>query len=205
MRFQGRARNLRRNYRTTRDIWQAITELAPHGENTDRDTLDLETVFRGPFPILAKYSSDKDLGGRLNSFLHEALLQERVAPSGAAVLCPTRKEMKTVIRLIDPRFKAKEMMSKEVDLGHAGVKVLTMHAAKGLQFPVVVVVGAEAGRLPLPVPLGVDNSEHNEQQRRLLFVACSRAMRRLIVFANRERPSPFVAGISDEQWDIEEL
>lgn len=205
LRFQGRARILRRNYRTTSEIWKAITRLAPDAMDTDRETLDLETVFRGPFPILARHSDLKSLGVRLNSFLHEALRQERVAPGAVAVLCPTKIEMNQVISLIDPRFNARAMKSREVDLGHPGVKVLTMHAAKGLEFPVVAVVGVEEGRLPLAVAEGMDIAEHNAQQRRLFFVACSRAMRRLIVFANRDRPSPFVVGISDEHWEIEDL
>ncbi|MBW6505030.1 UvrD-helicase domain-containing protein, partial [bacterium] len=205
LRFQGRARILRRNYRTTTEMWKAIIRLAPDAVDADRETLDVETVFRGPFPIFARYSNDKRLGDRLNFFLHEALRQERVAPGGAAVLCPTIIEMKHVISLIDPRFNARAMNSRQVDFSHPGVKVLTMHAAKGLEFPVVAVVGVEDGKLPLAVPEGMDKAEHNAQQRRLFFVACSRAMRRLIVFANHDRPSPFVFGISDEHWEIEDL
>jgi len=206
LRFQGgRARILRRNYRTTTEMWKAITRLAPNAADTDRETLDVETVFRGHFPIFARYSNLKNLGDRLNSYLHEALRQERVAPGGAAVLCPTKREMDQVISLIDPRFNARAMKSREVDFSHPGVKVLTMHAAKGLEFPIVAVVGVEEGRLPLTVAEGMDIAEHNAQQRRLFFVACSRAMRRLIVFANRDRPSPFILGISDEHWEIEDL
>lgn len=205
MRFQGRARILRRNYRTTDEIWQAIARLAPDGENTDRETLDVETVFHGPFPVLARYSNAEAYRDRLNSYLHEALRQVRAAPGAAAVLCPTKREVEEAIHLINPRFKAKAMISNNVDLGYPGVKVLTMHAAKGLQFPVVAVVGVEAGRMPLPVRVGIDPDEHNMLHRRLLFVACSRAMRQLIVFANRERPSPFIAEFSDEQWEIENL
>ncbi len=205
LRFQGRARILRRNYRTTIEMWKAITQLAPNAEDTDRETLDVETVFHGPFPIFARYSNEKSFGVRLNSYLHEALRQERVAPGSAAVLCPTKKEMKQVISLIDSRFNARAMRSREVDLGYPGVKVLTMHAAKGLEFPVVAVVGIEEGRMPLAAAEGIDTAEHYAQQRRLFFVACSRAMRRLIVFANRDHPSPFVVGISDEHWEIEDL
>jgi mRNA-degrading endonuclease RelE of RelBE toxin-antitoxin system len=205
LRFQGRARNLRRNYRTTAEIWEAVARFAPDSEATDRDTLDVETVFRGPFPVLARYSNIKEMGIRLNSYLYEALRSERVTPSSAAVLCPTNKVMSEVIGLLDPQLKAKEMRSKDVDLGHPGVKVMTMHAAKGLQFPVVAVVGIEKGKMPWSVPGGINKDEHQSRLQRVFFVACSRAMRRLIVFANRERPSPFISEASDDQWEIEEL
>ena len=94
---------------------------------------------------------------------------------------------------------------QEVDLAWPGVKVLNMHAAKGLEFPVTAVMGLEKGRLPTKVRPGMDEVEHIAQQRRLLFVACSRAMRRLIVFAHRKRPSSFVEGLSDDYWEMEYL
>ncbi|NLY31556.1 MAG: AAA family ATPase [Firmicutes bacterium] len=202
---QGRARILRRNYRTTREIWQAVLQLAPDSEGADKDTLNVEAVYRGSRPVLARYSTRQQQEKRLNSFLWEALRSERATPSNAAVLCPTEREMNQVVEMLDKKFKAKAMRSRDVDISHPGVKVMTMHAAKGLEFPVVAVVGLEAGRLPLPVWQGIDEEEHMARQKRLLFVACSRAMRRLMVFAHRDRPSPFVKSLSDEYWDIEEL
>jgi superfamily I DNA/RNA helicase/mRNA-degrading endonuclease RelE of RelBE toxin-antitoxin system len=203
LRFQGRARNLRRNYRTTAEIWGAVSRLAPDGDGVDRETLDVETVFRGPFPMLAYYSNFQEMGTRLNSYLFEALRQERVTPSSAAVLCPTNKVLSEVVDLLDPRLKARAMRSRDVDIGHQGIKVMTMHAAKGLQFPVVAVVGIEDGKMPWRMPQGINEDEHLSRLQRVFFVACSRAMRRLIVFANREHLSPFISEASDDHWEIE--
>jgi superfamily I DNA/RNA helicase/mRNA-degrading endonuclease RelE of RelBE toxin-antitoxin system len=205
LRVQGRARILRRNYRTTTEIWDAVARLAPDGEGVDRETLDVETVFRGPFPTLVRYSETESIGDRLNSYLYDALRQERCAPSGAAVLCPTDTEMDQVVRLLNPRLKAKKMHSKDVNLKHPGVKVMTMHAAKGLQFPVVAVVGVVDGLIPRPIPVGINPEEYLSRQKRLLFVACSRAMRRLMVFASQSSPSAFLSDASDDHWDIEYL
>jgi superfamily I DNA/RNA helicase len=205
LRVQGRARILRRNYRTTTEIWDAVARLAPDGEGSDKDTLDVETVFRGPFPTLLRYSTNESIGDRLNSYLYDALRQERCAPSGAAVLCPTDTEMDQIVRLLNPQLKAKKMHSKDVNLKHPGVKVMTMHAAKGLQFPVVAVVGVVDGLMPRPVPVGINPEEYLSRQKRLLFVACSRAMRRLMVFASQSSPSPFLSDASDDYWDIEYL
>jgi addiction module RelE/StbE family toxin len=202
---QGRARILRRNYRTSREIWQAVLQLAPDSEGTDKDTLNVDTVYRGTRPVLARYSNRRQQQERLNSFLWEALRSERATLSSAAVLCPTERDMNQVVEMLDKKYKAKAMRSRDVDISHPGVKVMTMHAAKGLEFPVVVVVGLEAGRLPMPVWQGIDKDEHMARQKRLLFVACSRAMRRLMVFAHRDRPSPFAEGLTEEYWDVEEL
>lgn len=203
--MQGRTRILRRNYRTTQEIWQGVLQLAPKAEGRDEETLNIEAVYRGARPVLARYTTNSQLGDRLNSYLGEALRKEKATLSSAAVLCPTSREINAVMQVLDKRFKAKAMRSKEVDFNHPGVKVMTMHAAKGLEFPVAAVVGLEKGRMPRPARLGTDKEEHLEREKRLLFVACSRAMRRLMVFAHRDRPSPFAQDLTEEYWDIEEL
>jgi superfamily I DNA/RNA helicase len=202
---RGRAKVLRRNYRTVKEIWDAIMQIAPDSDTADRETLQVDTVYRGKVPILSWYEKQNQIKERINSYLFEALLEERTTPKSAAVLCPTSRETEYVLNMIDHKFKPKIMKSSEVDIAWPGVKILTMHAAKGLEFPIVAVVGLEQGRLPLPAMAGIDKDEHYAQQRRLLFVACSRAMRRLIVFANKERPSPFVKPFTDEKWVFEHL
>ena len=83
-----------------------------------------------------------------------------------------------------------------------GVSLLTLHAAKGLEFPVVFLVGCEEGLLPLIRPgLETDAAE----ERRLFFVGLTRARSRLFLFHSRKRtlrgetvearPSPFLADL----------
>jgi superfamily I DNA/RNA helicase len=87
------------------------------------------------------------------------------------------------------------------------VSLLTLHAAKGLEFPVVFLVGCEDGLLPLrwgPSHDGVDVAE----ERRLFFVGLTRARDRLLLSHARQRfwrgqvrdmpPSPFLEQIREE-------
>jgi len=68
------------------------------------------------------------------------------------------------------------------------VTLLTLHAAKGLEFPVVFIVGCEDGLLPLRMP-GRDGGPADEaaeaaaiaEERRLFFVGLTRAQDRLYV------------------------
>jgi DNA helicase-2/ATP-dependent DNA helicase PcrA len=74
------------------------------------------------------------------------------------------------------------------------IALLTLHAAKGLEFPVVFVVGCEDGLLPLRLP---DSDEAEE--RRLFFVGMTRAQTHLFLSSTRRRePSPFLRSIPAE-------
>ncbi|MGC5018883.1 UvrD-helicase domain-containing protein [Micromonospora sp. DT47] len=82
------------------------------------------------------------------------------------------------------------------------VTLLTLHAAKGLEFPVVFLVGAEDGLLPLRWPGSAPDDDAVAEERRLFFVGLTRAQDRLYVShaarrvrhgSEREcRPSPFL-------------
>ena len=75
-------------------------------------------------------------------------------------------------------FLAEVSLLTDVDLWEDGedtVNLMTMHSAKGLEFPVVFVVGLEEGLLPHATSL--DNPEELEEERRLFYVALTRAQK----------------------------
>jgi len=65
------------------------------------------------------------------------------------------------------------------------VTLMTVHSAKGLEFPVVFVTGLEEGLFPLSNPL--DDPDQLEEERRLFYVAATRAMKRLFLCNARMR------------------
>lgn len=68
------------------------------------------------------------------------------------------------------------------------VSLMTIHNAKGLEFPYVFLVGMEDGLFPSYLSISADNPEPEiEEERRLCYVAVTRAMRELFLSAARQR------------------
>jgi len=90
------------------------------------------------------------------------------------------------------------------------VVLMTMHAAKGLEFPVVFVTGLEEGLFPKVDPYAVDDNEM-EEERRLCYVAITRAKEKLFLSYAMQRtlygqtrynkPSRFLSELPSELLD----
>jgi superfamily I DNA/RNA helicase len=104
-------------------------------------------------------------------------------------------------------FLAEMAVARETDVQHQPQKVvlLTLHASKGLEFPLVFIAGCEDGILPLRLPW-LSPADENEE-RRLLYVGMTRAQQRLILTAATQRhltgrtvenrPCPYLGGLPD--------
>jgi superfamily I DNA/RNA helicase len=77
-------------------------------------------------------------------------------------------------------------MQGEVDGGARGetVSLMTLHAAKGLEFPVVFIVGCEEQLIPLEFP---GMTSDLQEERRLFYVGMTRAKERLYLLRARKR------------------
>lgn len=86
------------------------------------------------------------------------------------------------------------------------ISLMTLHASKGLEFPVAFMVGCEDGLLPLR--FGGDAGADVAEERRLFFVGMTRAQLRLFLSSSEQRarfgkpadtePSPFLREIEQQ-------
>lgn len=117
----------------------------------------------------------------------------------------TREEAKT----IDVYMQDIALLTdadKEDDTNMDRVKLMTIHAAKGLEFPVVYIVGLEENLFPSQ--LSLNSRQELEEERRLFYVAITRAETKLtLAFATSRfrfgsitfsEPSRFITEIDEK-------
>jgi DNA helicase-2/ATP-dependent DNA helicase PcrA len=85
------------------------------------------------------------------------------------------------VALVEQEYYEGERKNKDRD----GVRLMTLHAAKGLEFEVVFIIGVEEGILPHSRSL--DDLYSVEEERRLFYVGITRAKKKLFITFTRKR------------------
>ena len=218
--FQGAAvLGLTRNYRTCAPLLQAAGALIEHSPHRAQNSL---TAVRtgGHKPVTMEFSGPRSeaawvadeivrLVGGLDSRQVEGGLDcelESFAASDIAVLYRLHALADPIKKALEEAGVPVQVASKKplgetdpLDFKAQRVSLLSMHASKGLEWPVVFVVGLEHGIIPYNPPDGKPSDP--DEERRLLYVAMTRAERRLYLTRSNKRmlfgqamdkgPSPF--------------
>jgi DNA helicase-2/ATP-dependent DNA helicase PcrA len=141
-------------------------------------------------------AEDEDPLGNVNGLITEAAKYDSEFPEGS---------LDDFLAGVSLRTDADSLKD-----GDGAVTLMTLHAAKGLEFPVVAMVGLEEG--VLPHSRARDDMNQMEEERRLCFVGITRAQERLILTKSafrtirglRERTvtSPFFGEMPRELLEI---
>ena len=201
---RGRSTVLRINYRTTEQIRRVADGLlAGDADDMDggRERRDgTRSLLRGPQPLLAGHDTE---GEELEAAVAhiQGLISSGLSPGAIAVFGPTRNVLDRVQDALSAAGRPSARLSDDAPLSVDQVQLGTMHRAKGLEFKAVLVVGCGAGSLPAPWLLRkqrdpADRDAVVEQQRRLLYVAMTRARDELRV-SWTGAPSQFLVSLTD--------
>lgn len=185
---RGRSRRLKINYRTSQSIL-AVAQGILRGERIDDLDGGLEaevgyrSAFDGPAPEISRFTTPAEEAEHVADIV-QGWIEAGVPPSAIGVIARTG-------RLVEP--VQAELTRRGVTWSHiadgepTGVRLSTMHSAKGLEFARLAVVGVNHDTLPLPIavtPEAEDKTQHGFdvlRERCLLYVACTRARDELIV------------------------
>lgn len=95
---------------------------------------------------------------------------------------PNLTEFLETVALVEQEYEPETLRVRES--GRNAVTLMTLHAAKGLEFPIVFIVGMEEGLFPHSRTLM--DREQLEEERRLCYVGLTRAKEKLyLTYANR--------------------
>ncbi len=220
--FPGAAElGLRLNYRSTQPILAAAQGLMAAEPDPDRPGLEA-VAGAGPRPVHIALASPEEearwvagriaalIGGMDSRQVESGPAGGDYAPRDIAVLYRLHALAPVLERALNEAGVPVQVAGRTplaetdpLDFKAQRVSLLTMHAAKGLEWPVVFVVGLEERLLPYQPPGKAPAQE--DEERRLLYVALTRARERLYLTRAKRRtlfgetsrpgPSPFLAQI----------
>jgi DNA helicase-2/ATP-dependent DNA helicase PcrA len=136
-------------------------------------------------------------------------LEELVAAAEEFVAARAAEEMTTVSL---EAFLDSVVLVTDIDewnAGAGGVTLMTLHSAKGLEFPIVFLTGLEEG--VFPHSRSMNDREEIEEERRLCYVGITRARERLYLSCAQHRrlqgygqgePSRFLLEIPEEALTV---
>ncbi|QVQ50391.1 UvrD-helicase domain-containing protein [Spiractinospora alimapuensis] len=211
-------------YRTDAQARAVVEELGRCGLPSQKRSHDPLTARAGVEHILRElvHVSDGATGDVLAEVRSAAAAAERTLASDSASEGADERvaEVHVATELLSPLarrygtdlggFVREVLLGAEVDALDAradAISLLTLHAAKGLEFPVVFVVGCEDGLLPLRWPGTEPDEASIAEERRLCFVGMTRAQDHLYLTHARRRSrmgrveerrvSPFLDDLGD--------
>lgn len=204
LKFVGRTGVLRINHRTTREINEAAILYLTNGA-LDEIENTRDYIHNGPPPAVRAVNNPGDEAELLVRFCKSAAREFRLGINACAVIVPTESVgTKIAAQLSYLGLEAHFMTSKDLDLNKQGVKVITLKAAKGLEFPIV----ALAGFLDSPYPTIAKGTPEDEvleilaRERRTLFVGMTRAMRALLVIVPASKSPVLLENFDSQLWNL---
>jgi DNA helicase-2/ATP-dependent DNA helicase PcrA len=171
------ARFLVRESRLTGRAKNAVQSFIELIDKLDDECTDLPLTKQADIAIkrsglLAMYESEKSEKAetRVENLGELISATESFMPSGEEDMTPLAEFL---------AHAALEAGDEQADDHQDAVQLMTLHSAKGLEFPLVFMVGVEEGLFPSQQSVG--ESGRLEEERRLCYVGMTRAMQELVI------------------------
>ncbi len=174
-------------------LWSASQDLLKGGRMTPRASGALQG-FVNLIEEAAFETNDSELPEKIEEVLNRAKLREHFEKSRDGKgqdRIENLEELVNATRQFEVPPDEEQLTGLDAFLAHAAleagdnqaeayedsVQLMTMHSAKGLEFPIVFIGGVEEGLFPHS--MSADDPERLEEERRLCYVGMTRAMQQL--------------------------
>jgi hypothetical protein len=196
--IRGRSPRLKVNYRTTAQIQRHAERILSStdvelGETGARD--GTVSILAGPRPDQRACSDVHEESGTVLTWV-QGILADGFSPRDVALFARTDAALGPARDALAAAGLPWAELRDEEEVDPDKLALGTMHRAKGLEFRAVAVVGCGENYLPLPAALldicdEQERAEAVKRERRLYYVACTRARERLLITWSGRR-SPLV-------------
>lgn len=201
------------NYRMTKQMLEALKVLRVELNTDDNEPVgNGKAIYSGPKPIWLNVPLEDHIDATKIEI--ERLVNEKEINAGqiAIILRSTSKRGAVYKKAIeDLNIKCDfYIKGNPVDIHGNSIHLITCHSAKGLEFPFVIL--PEVSEYNYPFQYVLNNTKNDDErkeiednEKRLLYVAASRACRQLCMIVDNDAPSPFVKLLNPEQWEFQSL
>lgn len=195
--MKGRSSSLSKNFRTTTQISQAAYSLIATCPEIVEDENFVPPALidkKGVYPVCKAFTTE----AQQVAFVAREIGQFRkTRPLGDMVIIARFKQQLINLQqaLNSRQIDCTNFANQEISFDTDTVKLVTMHSIKGLEFPIVFMVGLDARVLPYISDSDVDGPRAEEiKERKLLYVGMTRATEHLYL-SSCGSPSKFIADI----------
>ncbi len=130
----------------------------------------------------ARVENLEELVNACRVFVPEKSVPEKNTPEGESP-DPNNSEESELQQFLDA--VALDAGDTQADEATDAVQMMTLHSAKGLEFPLVFLVGMEENLFPHK--MSIEDSDRLEEERRLCYVGITRAMEKLVIIHAESR------------------
>ncbi|MCE2472137.1 MAG: ATP-binding domain-containing protein, partial [Anaerolineae bacterium] len=193
----GRTRILDKNFRNTKQILEAAGQIVERCEDLKKheEFIPPTSSFRpGAKPIIVSYSYAE----KSNQFLADEIIKlcqtGGFRPGDIAVFARSKNLLTKYIQsfLQKQNILCRFHRDDDFQIFENEVKLITMHSAKGLEFPVVFLIGLSDQYIPY-IDKDSDTKLDDElQERKLFYVSMTRAAERLYLLHPRRNRCRFL-------------
>lgn len=195
--MQGRGSSLSKNFRTTTQISQAAYSLIENCPEIVEDENFVKPALidkQGAYPVYRSFRTENDQA----EFVAEEIVKQKKSHSLKDMVIVTRfknqlERMQTILN--KKGIACSYFTDKSIRFDSDNIKLVTMHSIKGLEFPLVFIVGLNDNVIPFLPDKNMEEKHDDEvKERKLFYVGMTRATESLYLTSS-SGPSRFIRDI----------
>jgi len=197
---------LKQNHRNSKQILKAAQSLIEkHNSIIGSDDFlnPLLSKKSGPKPLIVQVKGGKGVIDDEIDWIVRDIAQRietgECICKNIAVITPRKYYAQKIAEVLAKKNISASYYEESIDLNANTIKCISIHSSKGLEFPLVYLLGIDNKLIPGEIEK-VDDDEREiflSQQRKLLYVAMTRAMNELIITCSQKYHSLFLEDIDE--------